>query len=65
MKHSFKSFNTSQSKLKKEYIKSFCYVTDNTEKGKKIYYVWFWKEKGLHIQGKQWRAQRQRLIREN
>lgn len=35
MKHSFKSFNTSQSKLKKEYIKSFCYVTDNTEKGKK------------------------------
>ena len=38
---------------------------DNTEKGKKIYYVWFWNEKGLHIQSNQWKTLRQEVIREN
>lgn len=55
----------SQSKLKREYIKSFCYVLITQRKGKKIYYVWFWNEKGLHIQGNQWKSLRQEVIREN
>lgn len=57
MKLNSRFLSVPQIKLKKECIKSFCYVIGNTDKGQTKH--WLWNEKGQQIQGRQWKTPEQ------